>query len=46
MNLKAHSLACFSLLMLSCSIFAFAGAPVSSLLSVGIYLAAAPHAEG
>ncbi len=46
MNLKSYPLTCFSLLMLSCSVFAFVGAPVSSLLSVVIYLVAAPHAEG
>jgi hypothetical protein len=45
MNLKAYPLACFSVLMLSCSVFAFVGAPVSSVLSVAIYLMAAPHAE-
>jgi len=46
MKIKAFPLACFSLLMLSCSIFAFAGAPVSSVLSVAIYAIAAPHAKG
>jgi hypothetical protein len=46
MKIEAFPLACFSLLMLSCSIFAFAGAPVSSVLSAVIYMAAAPHAKG
>ena len=46
MKIKAFPLACFSLLMLSCSVFAMAGATVSSLLSVAIYLMMAPHAKG